>query len=1069
MTQATLLRSVSLRDDLAVPARLAHYRPTRRSLPVTRAVLEGDATMVIAAYGSGKSLAAGIGALCIANDPDTYKTLTPVLRRLRRVDPSLHAMVQKRRRSGRRGQVAVLTGYVRDVAAGLAKATGLKEPPQTLTGVLKRLERRRCDRLAIIWDEFGRHLEGLASEGRARDLHALQQIAEWTARATKPQVTLVLLMHQSLLAYANGLNQTSRNEWRKVEGRYQQIRFVEDSQELYELIADVVQEGRAKEPAGTRKRELQRVAEKAVMARWFDGIEDARHVAELLVGAYPLTAAALQALPRTVARVGQNERSLLTFIDESTLEATIGTSEVYSAFSDAMRADVGLGGMHRRWLETENALSRADNDAEREALTAACLLQLGTDGERRRLNRRALELAVASRGGGVRAAARTVEALLSRKLLIHRRTNDDISIWHGTDVDMASRIRDERNRRAESFDPVEFLQENHPAPFVRPSRHNAERGTTRYLTGHYVSAKTILQTKGRGAMLPGAGEWGRVYYVLTESAEDLNAAQKRIKELWSGVEAPVVFAIANEPVPATDSGLEVAALTALQCDEALLSEDPLISQEIDELVSIAHRQLVLVLHRLITDRPAATTWMHAGKALEVNPDRPAGIATSELMDAWYPLTPQIRNDQMMRNRLSRQMQTAQVRVILRIMEHGHEAHLGYPPEDTSAEASVYRTVLERTGIHRSEAEHGHFSEPEDVNDPGLREAWKKIEQFFREPEPLPKPLTDIADVLRSRPIGLPLGVVPILVMAGYRAFARTVSLRTDGAYVPDVLGFETSRMFAEPERHTVTVYEASDATTAYLREVANVFALVEPRADQELVRFACDALAQWMRSVPQGGRRTRRLSKAAQTLMKLVHGNAEPADLIVSDLPAAFGQGTNGQAYGKTIRTLQRVRDEIDGLVEGYMEVAGETIATTLCIVNEGDPLERVQSWIRCLDVESLLARSDLRITDKAVLRTARDTLNGRYSPQSLSRSLSSILLQCGIDQWQDTTVDQFRLLLRECRQRIEDTALAADEPHECMVPLVRARIAALKGMLERMDSGKSPKRTPQANEARRT
>ena len=195
--------------------------------------------------------------------------------------------------------------------------------------------------------------------------------------------------------------------------------------------------------------------------------------------------------------MGQNERSLLTFIEESKLESTIGTSEVYSAFSDAMRADVGLGGMHRRWLETENALSRADNTAEREALTAACLLQLGTDGERRRLSRRALELAVASRGGGVRAAARTVEALLSRKLLIHRRTNDDISIWHGTDVDMASRIRDERNRRAESFDLVEFLQENHPAPFVRPSRHNAERGTTRYLTGHYVSAKTVLATKSR--------------------------------------------------------------------------------------------------------------------------------------------------------------------------------------------------------------------------------------------------------------------------------------------------------------------------------------------------------------------------------------------------------------------------------------------------------------------------------------------------------------------------------------------------------------------------------------------
>ena len=1066
MTQATLLRSISLRDDLAVPARLAHYRPTRRSLPVTRAVLEGDATMVIAAYGSGKSLAAGIGALCIANDSGTYKTLKPVLGRLRRVDASLHAMVQQRRRSGRKGQIAVLTGYVRDVAASLAKATGLKDPPQALTEVLKRLERRRSDRLAIIWDEFGRHLEGLAAEGRARDLNALQQLAEWTARATKPQVSLVLLMHQSLLAYANGLNQTSRNEWRKVEGRFQHIRFVEDSQELYELIADVVQEGRAREPTDTRKRELRRIAEKAVMARWFDGIEDAARVAELLVGAYPLTAAALQALPRTAARVGQNERSLLTFIEESKLESIIGTSEIYSTFSEAMRADVGLGGMHRRWLETENALSRADNDAEREALTAACLLQLGTDGERRRLGRRALELAVASRGGRVRAAAQTVEALLSRKLLIHRRTNDDISIWHGTDVDMASRIRDERNHRAEGFDPVEFLQENHPAPFVRPSRHNAERGTTRYLTGHYVSAKSILQTKGRGAMLPGAREWGRVYYVLAESAEDLNAAHKHIKKLRSGVEAPVVFAIANEPVPATDAGLEVAALTALQCDEALLSEDPLISQEIDELLSIAHRQLVLVLHRLITDRPADTTWMHGGKALGVTPDRPAGIAASELMDDWYPQTPKIRNDQMMRNRLSRQMQTAQVRVILRIMEHGHEERLGYVPDDTSAEASVYRTVLERTGIHRSIEEHGQFAEPDELNDPGLRAAWEQIGRFFREPQPLPKPLSEIVDVLRSRPIGLPLGVVPILVMAGYRAFARTVSLRTDCAYVPDVLGFETSRMFAEPERHTVTVYEASDATTAYLREVAYVFAHVKPRADQELVRFACDALAQWMGSVPQGGRRTRRLSRDAQRLMKLIHGHADPASLIVADLPVAFGQGRNGQAYEKTIRTLQRVRDEMDGLVEGYMEVAGEMIATTLCVDNEGDPLERVQSWIRCLDVENLLARSDLRITDKAVLRTARDTLNGRYSPQSLSRSLSSILLQCGIEQWQDTTVDQFRLLLRECRQRIEDTALAAEESHECMAPLVRARIAALEGMLERMERGKSLERTERAKEA---
>ena len=128
-----------------------------------------------------------------------------------------------------------------------------------------------------------------------------------------------------------------------------------------------------------------------------------------------------------------------------------------------------------------------------------------------------------------------------------------------------------------------------------------------------------------------------MYYVLADSAEDLNAARKHIKKFWSGIEAPVIFATANDPVPATDAGLEVSALSALRSDEVLLSEDPLMGQEIDELLSIAHRQLVLVLHRLITDRPAGTTWMHGGRTLDVTPDQPAGIAASELMDAWYPL------------------------------------------------------------------------------------------------------------------------------------------------------------------------------------------------------------------------------------------------------------------------------------------------------------------------------------------------------------------------------------------------------------------------------------------------
>src|SRR4051812_47546736 len=102
------LRSVNLKDDIGVPSRLDHYQPTSRSLPVTRAVLSGGATMVIAAYGSGKSLAGGIGALAVANAPDNKALLLTLSERMAAVEPGFAAEFRERIASGRKGRVVVL-------------------------------------------------------------------------------------------------------------------------------------------------------------------------------------------------------------------------------------------------------------------------------------------------------------------------------------------------------------------------------------------------------------------------------------------------------------------------------------------------------------------------------------------------------------------------------------------------------------------------------------------------------------------------------------------------------------------------------------------------------------------------------------------------------------------------------------------------------------------------------------------------------------------------------------------------------------------------------------------------
>lgn len=1038
---APILRSVNLREDLAVPSRLKHYHPTPRSLPVTKAVLSGGATMVIAAYGSGKSLAAGIGALVVENDKRNRDLLLNLADKIGVVDTDVAVACEERVACARRGKVVILSGYVRDLPASISAALGFgaADDIEEVIGKIRKV--KTVDHVAIIWDEFGRHIEGLVAEGRARELDAVQRLAECAARAANPKVGLTVLLHQNLLAYATALNQTTRNEWRKVEGRFRQVRFVEDSRELYGLMATIIE---ARRPAGPKpdRGRLRRIAQGVIKAEWFDRMEGDAKVEAHIAKAYPVSAAALQVLPRLVARVGQNERSLFTFLETADLSSPIGLEEVYLAFSEQIRSDVGVGGLHRRWVETESARSKVAETVQREALACAFMLQVGVHGERRHLPRSVLELALLSRGYSESEARNAISVLIVRKLLLYRKLNDDVSIWHGVDVDITSRLHDECMRRQQSFDLRTFLEARLPAHFVRAIRHNSERGTSRYLEGGYIHACDL----GLLAQKNPKGRWGKLVFVLCDTADDVRIS----KEFATKTKLErTVLVVPHDVLAIRDAAIELEALSALRRDTAFLGEDPLVSQELDELLAVARRSLEVSLHRLTSDRPTASTWYHAGKPLAVSRDRPATVATSDLMDLWYPATPRIANDQMMRSGLSRQMQTARIRLILRMMEHSHEANFGYASDDSSAEASIYRTVLARTGLHLSHGEIGQFAEPSSIEDTGLRATWEHVRCFFSVPGI--KPLGDIVARLTSPPIGLPDGVVPIIVLAGYKAFGRAVTIRTDGRYVPDILGFGSTRMFLEPDRHDIEVHTDDKDRLKYLSDVADVFAHRRPGPHDEYVRFANDALRGWRSGIAEGATKSKRLTDDARIFLRALGEGREPAELLFDFLPGVMSSRKDATLYASTIKSLEKARNVIDGLVDGYLRDAVDVLTEILRLDESSGVIEGIGAWVRCLDIIGLMARTDLRMTDKAVLRTAGETLAGRYTPEMLARTVSSILLQRGIEKWQDDTKNQLRKELRECRTRLEAAAMDADEPALTLAPVIEARIRHLQDQLDRL------------------
>jgi len=1044
MIGADFFRSLSLVEDLRHPERFSHYRPTRRALPIITAIVEpGATTMVIAPYGSGKSLAAGVGALLVLNSDDNRRALVPVLDRVDQVDRGVAAALRSRSDGTLRGHVVVLSGMVEDPIAAIAEALGMKQPPKSVEGFSKTMRDAGWDHVAIVWDEFGRHLEGLVADGRSGELDVVQRLAERVSRAIGPTMSLTLLLHQNLLAYATRLNETSRSEWRKIEGRFRPLRMIEDSQEFYRLIADVISDMRPPESAAIIPPIAAGVAEEVVKWKWLDGIEDAGQALAILNDARPLSPGALQILPTLVARVGQNERSLFSFLREVDLTRKVDIEAVYTSFSDAMRTDVGIGGTYRRWIETESARSRADTALQRMLLAAACLLQLGISGERRRLPRDVLELAVADADIPSADVATAVDDLLEAKLLLWRKHTDDVAVWHGADIDVAIRVREERERRSSAFDLRAFLEDRFPAPHLRAPRHNAEYGVNRFLMGRYASINeldALLQEDGAAD--------GAIIYVLAQDKAEIAAARKLAKK--SDVKA--IIAVPDRPLAAESAAIELTSIEALRADKEFVASDPMVITEIDELQSVAFDELATLLRGLLDPRAAGSTWYSQGRRLQVSPERPGPMAASRLLNQWFDKTPRIANEQLMRNTASRTMQTARVRVVGSILERSDRQRLGYEEGDRSAEGSIYRTVIENTGLRPAGSM--RFADPDQITDPGLKEVWFRIAEFFRTPTGRGggayRDLGEFVATLASAPMGVPMAVIPVLIAAGFKHFSRAIALYDSGRYVADTLGFQFDSMVSNPEGFCVQVLDPTSELVEYLSEIAYVFAHERPTASDELVRFAHDAVTRWLLTVPDGSRRSQKLGAHAKGLLRTVGNASDPVQLLLNDLPSALGaRGPSPILIGK----LEKARNEIDHLRDQYAQDAVEVIAESFRSANPGvDPLEAVTAWASCFDAASLDRRDDLRIVERAVLRKAVEAANGRFSPKSLANALSSILLQRSLDKWDDRTAAQFRSALRDARERIEAAALDTETPTAALRPIVEARVEELTRILVKID-----------------
>ena len=1087
------LRSINISYDAGYPNRIAHYQPTAKSVPLVKSLLglERDrAFFVVAPYGTGKSITATYLLHLIENRADADETLKAIEDRLHGVSPDLGKFSQERRNSNDKGLVLVLQDHCRNLSESLKDAAleGMRRiklgrqartiasmPSETieqaieLLGVVRDKARATgCDRVAILWDEFGRHIESLISEGRSVALSEIQLLAEFVSRSHGIPMTLGLLLHQELFQYASNSPQTVRAEWRKIEGRFQTIQYIDDSKEIYRLISEVVFDqnrsgAKAYKQLGLfADRQHGSCASIAKRATWaakackqlglfadFDPSE----LQSLLHRAYPLEATTLYLLPRMSGRVAQNERTLFSFLNAMDLQNLVRPDHLYEYFSSDMRADTAVGGTYRQWLETQNALSKLDSadDLAATTLKTASLLGFGVHGERSHATRALLRFALCGYGGTESQRAETViDQLIDGKHLLHRKHNDEVSVWHGTDADLRGRLEDEKLRQRATFEFIAFLTEEAPPPVWRPVRYNSEFCIRRFLQGAYCGLDQLseyLEAEISLRKMP-VGCDGICVYVIAETAEELREAERVAKCLRN---ERVVLAIPRAPIPLFEMALEVWCLMQMQGDDKLIDSDPHVSSEIQLMIDDAHAHLQKLLDRLIQPSSDGPHYFYKGKALPVKSAYDLRDELSNLMSKIFHQTPIINNEMIVRHKPSPPVVNARKKLLLGILERSGQENLGI--EGNFPDSSMFRTVLLNTGLYRKDDERWRYAMPDEVEDEGIKGVWDKVRAFLTTPAKAPKDIRGFFDELKDPPFGVRAGLLPIFFAAGLKAFPSAYSLRCDGSYVSDILPSVIEQLCREPEKYEFVVLDIDQPKRAYLNAIYECFATsASSTIGNDLIRACYDALESWKTTLPTGALSTVYLSPLARRFQTAIRHQSNPVHLLFERIPTALEHALDAQLC--LLESLEKCKCELSAVIDVYRKEAIASLRRALPANREtenGCVHEVARQWALCFPAELSNALTDS--TAKGLLSRLRMPYP---SDAKLIDSLSGLLFRKTLNRWNDSNSAIFDSEIHSAVRRIEERALSFEfqangAVKDGLANLVQERVRELYGRLTRI------------------
>lgn len=854
----------------------------------------------------------------------------------------------------------------------------------------------------IIFDEFSKFLETNLDASKMRNFKIIQDMAETATRSRYKQIHFTCITHKEILDYS------SSDSFKTVEGRFRKVRFVASSEQSYDLIANAISKTAQfdifKE---THKEIFTQAIQISSVADVFSDVAPSGFEKKLVYGCFPLSPLSAFALLRVSEKVGQNERTLFTFLaqrDQYTLATFIEqdhegvqfltVENIYDYFEDLFKREVFSASVHNIWAKTDSALRQVNDANQQKVLKAIAVINIISD-ERLKPIPAHIKAALMMDDDVFYSA----ENILMRQHIIAQRDSSEFVLLTANGIDIQKNVDKYIKSKLSRVTACEVLMDTVDLGYVMPREYNDKYCMLRYFKNIFMDASTFMHCKNAQQLLIDNPYDGLIIYLINTTSENLNSIEKKIRSFNNYPQ--IILCLTNGQWTYDTLLKKLVAIRSIKTSQdALLDFHYLDEVEVYEEDVI--KQIRSVIATLYAPNSAHSFYLNCnGRLPLISKQVELNHEISNICGDCYCLTPVVNNEMVNKNVLSSQVAKGRDVVVDWILSHFDDNEIlcmdGYGPE-----VSIFKSVFKRTGLNMASK----------VNDAGINAVLDEIIEFISACEQKQNNFAILYQSLMSAPYGMRKGLIPLFIAYALRQYCENVILYYSGKEV-ELRSSILSSLNDAPESYQLLLESGTLDREHFLDQIEMLFipyANTSAASVNRIYRIV-KSMQNWVRSLPEytkkcgilyAGEKIEILdANTALIRRELLRFEVNSRELLFKTFAERFStEGKMRECY----KIIENAKYILDDHLASFKAELNNYIKKLFIPDYSGGLSSAIKRWYDDLTAETKTHLFDS--TTNEILSYSSKLSS--YDDSQVLYDLSVLFTSMAIEDWSDELADQF-------------------------------------------------------------